>query len=111
MVAVESFVRRRALCAGGSALALVVATRVHAQGFLAQLTERDASAAIRAALERGAGVAVDLLGKLDGFWGNDKVRIPLPEWLHKGEDIMRMFGRGKEFDDLHLGINRAAEQA
>jgi Protein of unknown function (DUF4197) len=39
------------------------------------------------------------------------VRIPLPEWLHKGERAMRMFGLGKDVDDLHLGINRAAEQA
>jgi Protein of unknown function (DUF4197) len=89
----------------------LIAARAQAEGVLSQLTERDATAGVRTALERGAGVAVDLLGKADGFWSNDKVRIPLPEWLHKGERAMRMFGLGKDVDDLHLGINRAAEQA
>jgi len=78
---------------------------------LDQLTESDASAAVRAALERGAGIAVGQLGKADGFWGNDKVRIPLPEWLQKGDRVLRMFGYGRELDDLHVGVNRAAEQA
>ena len=90
---------------------MLVAARARAEGVLAQLTERDAAAGVRAALERGAGVAVDLLGKTDGFWANEKVRIPLPEWLQKGERMLRMFGMSKDLDDLHLGINRAAEQA
>jgi hypothetical protein len=104
-------VQRRQLSIGAGALALLSVARARAAGLLDQLTERDAAAGVRAALERGAGIAVDLLGKSDGFWGNDKVRIPLPEWLHKGEGAMRMFGFGKDLDDLHLGINRAAEQA
>lgn len=102
---------RRQIVIGAGVGVLVYATRVHAQGGLAQLTERDATAGLRAALERGASVAVTLLGKADGFWANEKVRIPLPEWLHKGERAMRMFGFGKDLDDLHLGLNRAAEQA
>jgi len=103
--------QRRRLNLGGSTLALLAVVQARAAGLLDQLTERDAAAGVRAALERGAGIAVDLLGKADGFWGNDKVRIPLPEWLHKGESAMRMFGFGKDLDDLHVGINRAAEQA
>jgi len=101
--------RRLIVCCG--ALGLGAVTWAQAQGVLSQLTERDATAGLRAALERGATVAVDLLGKTDGFWANEKVRIPLPEWLHKGERAMRMFGMSKDLDDLHLGINRAAEQA
>jgi hypothetical protein len=102
--------RRDALIAG-SAVLLLAASRAHAQNLLTQFTERDATTAIRTALERGAGIAVDLLGKADGFWGNELVRIALPEWLHKGERAMRLFGFGKDLDDLHMGINRAAEQA
>jgi len=78
---------------------------------LSQLTPKDASAGLKAALERGANAAVDLLGKTDGFWGNDRVRIPLPDWLHKGEGVLKMMGRRQEVDDLHVNINRAAEQA
>ena len=102
--------RRRLIVSGGVAT-LLAASRARAQGLLSHLTERDATAGLRAALERGAGVAVSLLGKADGFWANEKVRIELPEWLRKGEHAMRMFGFGKDLDDLHLGINRAAEQA
>jgi len=103
--------RRRQLSIGGGAIVLLWAARARAEGLLSQLTEKDATAGVRAALERGASVAVELLGKADGFWSNDKVRIPLPEWLQKGERAMRMFGMSKDLDDLHLGINRAAEQA
>jgi hypothetical protein len=107
----SSALLRRRLIAGGTAVALLHAARAEAQGLLAQLTERDATAGLRAALERGANIAVGLLGKADGFWSNEKVRIPLPEWLHKGDRAMRLFGLGKDLDDLHLGLNRAAEQA
>jgi len=99
------------LIVSGGVATLLAASRARAQGLLSHLTERDATAGLRAALERGAGVAVSLLGKADGFWANEKVRIEVPEWLHKGEHAMRMFGFGKDLDDLHLGINRAAEQA
>ena len=75
------------------------------------LTESDAAAAIRQALERGALAAVSLLGKTDGFLGNPKVRIPLPASLEEAADLMRKFGQGKRVDELVTGMNRAAEQA
>ena len=75
------------------------------------MSSSDATTGIRAALQRGAEAAVDLLGKTDGFWGNERVRIPLPEWLAKAESVFRLLGRKQELDDLHMSINRAAEQA
>jgi hypothetical protein len=78
---------------------------------LSQLTQKDASAGLKAALERGAQAAVDLLGRTDGFWANDRVRIPLPEWLDKAKGALKLMGRGQEVEDLHQGVNRAAEQA
>ena len=45
----------------------------------ADLSEKDADSGVKSALERGAQIAVALLGKEDGFWGNDAVRIPLPD--------------------------------
>lgn len=82
----------------------------HAFG-LADLSQKDAAGGVRAALEKGAEVAVQLLGKPDGFWANDKVRIPLPDWLGKAERAIKLIGRGKDVDDLKVGVNRAAEQA
>jgi Protein of unknown function (DUF4197) len=78
---------------------------------LADLSKADASAGVKAALERGATVAVGLLGQPDGFWGNDKLRIPLPEWLRRAESALTLAGRGAEIEALKLGVNRAAEKA
>ncbi|PTD95824.1 DUF4197 domain-containing protein [Pseudothauera lacus] len=78
---------------------------------LAAFSERDTATGLREALTQGAGRAVDLLGTQDGFLGNPKVRIPLPEVLQKAEPLMRMTGRGKDFDALVTTMNRAAEAA
>lgn len=102
---------RRDLLAGAVALALLTAThRAQAQG-LAALSQRDATAGVRAALERGAQIAVDLLGRPDGFWGNELVRIPLPDWIRRGESALKLLGRGRDVEEMKVGINRAAEQA
>ncbi len=101
---------RRALIIG-TALAAVVGSGDAAALSLADLTQKDASAGVKAALEKGATVAVELLGRTDGFWGNDKVRIPLPDWLKRAEGALKLAGRGRDIDELKLGVNRAAEQA
>ena len=78
---------------------------------LDRLTNQDAVSGLRAALEKGTGVAVDLLGKADGFLGNGAVKIPLPDSLKKYENLMRRVGMGKYADELILTMNRAAEAA
>jgi hypothetical protein len=83
----------------------------HAQANLDALTNQDAVSGLKAALEKGSGVAVDLLGKTDGFFGNNAVKIPLPDSLKKYEKMMRNFGMGKYADELILTMNRAAEAA
>lgn len=105
--------RRRLLvgATGALALALLMPRRAAFAVSLRDLTQADASSGVRTALERGADVAVQLLGRQDGFWSNDRVRIPLPEWVAKAERGLKLIGRGKDVDDLKLGINRAAEQA
>ena len=87
---------------------------VFAQGAAAQLehlSNQDAVSGLKAALEKGSGVAVDLLGKTDGFFGNSAVKIPLPDSLKKYESLMRRVGMGKYADELILTMNRAAEAA
>jgi len=75
------------------------------------LTESDAATAIRQALERGALAAVSLLGRTDGFLGNPKVRIPLPDYLEDAASLLRKFGQSRRVDELVTSMNRAAEQA
>lgn len=67
--------------------------------------------ALRAALEKGAQAAVSQLGRVDGFLGNDKVRIPLPSVLEQAAPLLRTLGRGKQLEELQTTMNRAAEQA
>ncbi|MCC9596468.1 DUF4197 domain-containing protein [Rubrivivax sp. JA1055] len=80
-------------------------------GRAAALTETDAAAGVRAALERGAVAAVGLLGRTDGFLGNPKVRIPLPGALEDAAGLLRATGQGKRVDELVTAMNRAAEAA
>lgn len=99
------------LAAWTALAALGLAAREARALSLADLGNSDAAAGLKAALEQGANVAVQLLGKTDGFWGNDRVRIPLPEWLQRGETALKLMGRGRDVEELKLGVNRAAEQA
>lgn len=75
------------------------------------LSESDAAVGVRAALERGAGVAVDLLGRPDGFLANPKVRIELPGFLNDGARLLRATGQRRRVDALVTAMNRAAEAA
>jgi hypothetical protein len=75
------------------------------------LTQGEASAGIRAALERGALSAVGLLGREGGFLDNPKVRIPLPGVLNDAARLLRMTGQQHRVDELVTAMNRAAEAA
>lgn len=78
---------------------------------LSGLSNADASAGVKAALTRGAEMAVQLLGQQDGFLGNPLVRIGLPGQLEDAAKLLRNFGQGKRIDELVTSMNRAAEQA
>jgi hypothetical protein len=78
---------------------------------LDDLSNKDAVAGLKEALNKGASNAVGKLGKADGFFGNDRVKIPLPESLTKVDETLRRFGMGKYADELVLTMNRAAEAA
>ncbi len=88
-------------CTAGPALA----------GALDAISTGDASAGVKEALAKGADYAVVSLGKENGFMGNSKVKIPLPGYLQKAEKGLRMFGMGKQADQLIETMNHAAEQA
>ncbi|HPU53811.1 MAG TPA: DUF4197 domain-containing protein [Burkholderiaceae bacterium] len=103
-------VRRRCFLVPLAVLAPVIALP-RAASAQAALSEQDAATGIRAALEKGALAAVELLGVNDGFLGNPRVRIPLPDSLRKVRSAARVFGLDHEFEALEVGINRAAEAA
>jgi len=78
---------------------------------LERLTQREALTGLKTALERGAAAAVAQLGTLDGFLGDPRVRIPIPESLARTEKLARRLGYGAQADELVLAMNRAAEAA
>ena len=82
-----------------------------AQAGLDALSNQDAVAGLKAALEKGTSAAVDQLGRTDGFFGNNAVKIPLPDSLKSTQKLMRGIGQGKYADELELTMNRAAEAA
>jgi hypothetical protein len=78
---------------------------------LAQFSAQEQTDSLKQALTQGAETAVRNLSKENGFLGNDKVRIPLPENLQKADHTMRRVGLGRYSDELITSMNRAAEAA
>ncbi|WP_035059137.1 DUF4197 domain-containing protein [Andreprevotia chitinilytica] len=76
-----------------------------------QISDKEAGNGLREALNKAATIAVNQLGTTDGFFGDSRVKIPLPESLKKGEVLVRTMGYGKQADELVLTMNRAAESA
>jgi hypothetical protein len=75
------------------------------------LTEKDAAAGIKEALEKGTGESVNIVSKLDGYFGNPEIKIPFPENAKEIESKLRGIGLGSQVDEVVLSINRAAEDA
>jgi len=86
----------------GSALALVIflGVPIAQAGALDGISAAVASSGVKKALTAGADYAVSSLGKENGFLGNSKVRIPLPDSLQKADKALRTFGMGKQADQL-----------
>lgn len=78
---------------------------------LTQFSTKDQVGSLRQALTQAAETAVSGLAKENGFLGNDKVRIPLPDSLQKVDGMLRKFGMGKYSEELATSMNRAAEAA
>lgn len=83
----------------------------HAAAGLDDISHAEAVRGLRQALNDGSAAAVAKLGVENGFFGNPKVRIPLPPSLQRVERGLRAFGMRREADELVLTMNRAAEAA
>ena len=78
---------------------------------LDDITQKEAVAALRTALDKGAKEAVAQLGRPDGFLKNARVRVPLPDSLQRADRLARRVGLGEYSDELIVAMNRAAEAA
>jgi hypothetical protein len=90
------------------ALALI---SMPAAGQLESISNTEAVSGLKQALTDGSAAAVAKLGVENGFFGNPKVKIPLPPSLQKVEGALRFAGMQRQADELVLSMNRAAESA
>jgi hypothetical protein len=94
----------------GCVTSLLIPAAVTAAG-LDDISNRDAINGLKEALTRGSQAAVARLGVENGFFRNDRVKIPLPPSLRSVEAVMRSIGMSRQADELLLRMNRAAEAA
>ena len=82
-----------------------------ASGLGAGLPTSDIASGLKEALAKGTTNAINSLGRNDGFWKNNQVRIPLPGKLEQVGQLARKLGQGDKVDAFELSLNRAAEKA
>lgn len=71
----------------------------------------DAVRALKEALKLGADHAVDLASRVDGYYGNTRIRIPFPPDAQKVMAAAEAIGMKQQVDDFVRSLNRAAEEA
>ncbi len=75
------------------------------------LSQADAAAGIRAALNNGIGSAIATVGRNGGFLDDTFIRIPLPGFLQDTQKTLARLGLSGALDNLQVQLNRGAEAA
>ena len=66
---------------------------------------------LKEALATGTTRAVKAVSQRDGYYGNEMIKILLPEKVRTAADLLGKFGYQQQVDDFVLSMNRAAEKA
>jgi uncharacterized protein DUF4197 len=66
---------------------------------------------LKEALATGTTRAVKTVSQHDGYFGNEMIKILLPERIRSTADLLGRFGFQQEVNDFVLSMNRAAEKA
>jgi len=66
---------------------------------------------LKEALATGTERAVADVARTDGYFGNQLIRILLPDKLQQTAELLKKVGYEKQVDELVLSMNRAAEKA
>ena len=75
------------------------------------LSETKVASGLKQALQVGSENAVKIVGKPNGYFGNQAIKIEMPKDLHLLESGMRELGFGPKIDEFILSMNRSAEAA
>jgi hypothetical protein len=76
-----------------------------------KLSDTKIGEGLKEALSVGIRNTISLLGKNDGYFANQAVKVLLPEGIRKMEPTLRSIGLGPKLDEFTLSMNRAAEKA
>lgn len=75
------------------------------------LTAADLNSGVKAAITQAIRGAITSLGKENGYFANQLVRIPMPAQLKPVDDMLRNLGQAALSDRFIESMNRAAEKA
>lgn len=75
------------------------------------LSNTEIIAGLKQALEIGSNNAGSQLSALNGYFGNQLIKIMMPPEVRQVEQTLRSIGMGSEVDKAILAMNRAAEDA
>jgi RNA binding exosome subunit len=66
---------------------------------------------LKEALSIGTQKGVNSVSRTDGYFGNQMIKILMPEKIQKVGEVLRKVGYEEEVDEFVLSMNRAAEKA
>lgn len=75
------------------------------------LTAAEIDAGLREALTVGTTNVASRLGRENGYFGDPRIRIPLPKTYREVQRNLAVIGASGPLDDVELRLNRAAEAA
>src|SRR5580693_5238511 len=75
------------------------------------LSESKIASGLKQALQVGSENAVKIVGKPNGYFGNEAIKILMPKELRPLETGLRTVGFGPKIDEFILSMNRSAEAA
>ncbi len=75
------------------------------------LDENTIVSGLKEALEIGTGNAVRNVSKINGYFGNEIIKILMPEKIKKVADVLNRLGFEEEVNEFIISMNRAAEKA
>lgn len=75
------------------------------------LDDTTIASGLRDALSVGTRNAVNLVSKPNGYFGNEAIKILLPDNIEKIAEVAGKMGFQKQVDEFMLSMNRAAEKA
>jgi hypothetical protein len=73
--------------------------------------ESTTASGLKEALSIGTKNAVKNVSRVDGYFGNQAIKILMPEKIQKVANVLGKVGYQKEVDSFVLSMNRAAEKA